>query len=156
MLVISNYILLHTTPLSNELQKDKSFLICLQEPPVHNGKISYLGNDHGLFYDRSGERPRAAIYASRNLHLWMLPEYTNSDMATCLWRREWETVSEVIVTSVYMDIELGNVYPPMLERLIRHCQVRKKLILICADTNAHSPLWGCVLIQTVEARSWKN
>ena len=42
-----------------------------------------------------------------------------------------------------MDIENPQVWPTELKSLIRLCTNQKKELLIMADTNCHSTLWGC-------------
>ncbi len=130
---------LHTNPPKNE-GNINSFFICVQEPPLRNEKVIGFGKAHNLFYDQSSCRPRAAIYASKDLNMWLVPEYTTGDMATCLWKTEKE---DILITSVYMDITNAAVWPPQLEKLLHHCARKKKELVICADTNAHSSLWQC-------------
>ena len=117
-----------------------SFIISLQEPPTKDGKILGLDKRNHIFSDRSTNRPRAAIYASKDLNLWLSTEYTSADIATCIWLTDEE---EIYVCSVYMDITQDNVWPIQLEKLVTHCKRRNKKLLISADTNAHSALWGC-------------
>jgi len=116
-----------------------SFVICLQEPPTKNGKVSGFGLQHPVYYDVKCNKPRAAIFASNDLNLWLLPEYTEGDMVSCVWRNG---EVDVVVVSVYMDITKDCVVPPKLDRLVRTYQRKGVELLICADTNAHSPLWG--------------
>ena len=127
----------------NNVGPSKSFLICVQEPPVREGKIICFDQTHNLIYDRQTDRPRAGIYASRDMNIWPMPEFTIGDMATGLWKTGDEDIKEVIVTSVYMDITLTTVWPPLLEKLLDYCRIRHKEVLICADTNGHSSLWNC-------------
>ena len=127
----------------NSRGKVKSFIIGIQEPPTREKRILGFGSSFNIFYDRSVERARACILASRNLNLWLVPEYTDGDMVTCLWRTEDETTREVYVVSVYMDITYEQVCPSNLLRLLRSAQKRRKEILILSDTNSHSTLWGC-------------
>ena len=120
----------------------KSFLLCVQEPPLHQGRITNFDGSHTLLYDRSAKRPRAAIYASRDLNLWQVNEYTSDDLVTCLWKTGDTRIKEIYVASVYMDITFDTVWPPLLERLLAYCRRHEKEILLCADTNGHSSLWG--------------
>ncbi len=73
--------------------------------------------------------------------MWLVPEYTLGDMATCLWKLGEK--EDVLITSFYMDITNTAVWPPQLEKLLRYCARKKKELVICADTNAHSSLWQC-------------
>ncbi len=134
----------HTNPkTANALGKPGSFIIAIQEPPVRDRRIIGLSNAHNIFYDHSSDRPRACILSSRNLNMWLVPDYTTGDMTTCIWKTMDNSLPEVFVVSVYMDITLESVWPERLEKLLRHCLVRNKEILILSDTNCHSTLWGC-------------
>jgi len=128
--------------LNTALRTSKSFLIGLQEPPVHFKKVSGFGKAHNLYYDRSANIIRAALFVSRDLNTWPVPDFTSGDMATCLWKTEETGFPEIMVTSVYLDINYETVCPSILRKLIRYCKVRKKELIICADTNAHSSLWN--------------
>ena len=121
--------------------KITAFLVSLQEPPTHGSKVVGLGKGNHVFYDSSSERPRSAIYASRNLQLWLAPQFTSRDVVTCLWI--WPNGKEVMVTSVYMDILNRQVIDNTLLKLLQHCRDKDIDLLICADTNAHSSLWNC-------------
>lgn len=57
------------TPQVGQINRASAFLMCLQEPPSKGKTVTGFGRDHLLFYDGTKERPRAAIYASRNLNL---------------------------------------------------------------------------------------
>ncbi len=137
---------LHTTPKNANIDangKPKSFIIGVQEPPVRDKRVTGFSGTHNLFYDHTADRPRACIYASRDLNMWLVPDYTTGDMPTCIWKTMDSFLPEVYVVSVYMDITLDSVWPAQLERLLRRCQVRNKEVLILSDTNSHSTLWGC-------------
>ncbi len=71
--------------------------------------------------------------------MWLVPEFTTGDMTTCLWKMEEK--EDILVTSVYMDITNVAVWPPQLEKLLHYCARKKKEVVICVDTNAHSSLW---------------
>ena len=120
--------------------KVSSFLTCVQEPPCQGKRVVGFGNFHNLFYASDTDRPRTAIFASRDLNLWPVSEFTSQDLTTCLWKRE---DSEIFVASAYMDIDNREVVPDKLKQLLRHCRNRGKELILCADTNAHSTLWGC-------------
>ena len=118
----------------------KSFLFCIQEPPVREKKVTGFGRSHRLLSDIKCDRPRACIYASRDLNIWPLLEFTDGDVVTCLWKLD--RTREIVVTSVYMDILDDGVAWPILKKLLSYCKSQGKQLLLCADTNAHSSLWG--------------
>ena len=81
----------------------EGFILGIQEPVwnSHTKTIPHL-RGHYTFVDRGAKpRPRAAIYASNNLNLWAVPEYTSKDMATALWVVENEIVNKIYVVSLY-------------------------------------------------------
>ena len=122
------------------------FVVGVQEPPTStHSKIVGFERRHPLIYDRTAKRPRALLYHSAALNLWPVPEFTTEDMATGLWTREDAPGSrkEVYVTSIYMDITNPGVWPDRLVKLLNECQNRGREIILMADANAHSSLWGC-------------
>ena len=123
-------------------QKHQSFMIAIQEPPVWENKVTGLSSSNQVFYDRAAnKRPRAALYAARDLNIWQVSEFTSPDMVTCLWK--WDSDTEVYVVSLYCDIREDEVFPERLKKLLRRSNRQGKEIIICADTNSHSTLWGC-------------
>ncbi len=120
---------------------NQSFVVAIQEPPVNNGKIKGFSRMNTLLCDQSAEIPRTAIYASKDIKLWLIPEFTSADVTTCIWKMGKNR--EVYLVSVYMDILHQQVIPDPMRRLMRRAQLRSKEVLIMADTNAHSTLWGC-------------
>ena len=119
------------------------FIAGVQEPPTSaHTKILGFEKRHPLIYDRSTERPRAALYHSAGLSVWPVPEFTKRDIATGRWRIGESEADDVYVTSVYMDITAPGVWPAELSSLLRMCDRRNRKVLIMADANAHSTLWG--------------
>ena len=66
------------------------------------------------------DRPKAAIYASSNLNIWKLSQFTDADLATTLWKTGKDDLPEIIVASLYLDIGAHDVIPPIFTRLVRH------------------------------------
>ena len=55
-----------------------------------------------MFADRFAHpRPRAVIFASNNLDMWIEPDYTSKDMATAMWLVKDAPFSKVYVTATY-------------------------------------------------------
>ncbi len=118
------------------------FIIGIQEPPVAFGKVFGLDKRHQLFQKQGGDkdRPRAALYISQGIQAWELPEHSNLDMVSCMVTTGGN-LNRFIVSSLYLDIN-KPAWPPMLESLIRYCRQHRLQLLLLADTNAHSALWG--------------
>ncbi len=127
--------------IKNYNKRYNAFIIAVQEPPVRNNKVMGFVRNHKLFYDQSACSPRAALYVAKNINVWLIPEFTSGDITTCIWRKD--SGEELYLVSVYMDILDQNVILPQLKSLLRMAHIKKKEVLIMADTNAHSSLWGC-------------
>lgn len=123
----------------NSMQVD-SFLIGIQEPPVHRSRIHGFDRSHKLHY-APVDQVKAALYISSNLKSWPMPEFTNQDMATCTVK-VGPPLNNIIVTSVYMDI-LKPVWPLAFKKLVEQVRRQNQSLLVLADTNSHSTLWGC-------------
>ena len=123
----------------------QSFLMFLQEPPTKDKRVVGLSGSHPCHYDKSVDRPRTAIYASKDLQIWPVPAYMSRDVTTCIWLTGER---EIYVVSAYFDIQLEQVIPPKLQELMRYCESRNKEVIVAADTNSHSTLWGCITQNT--------
>ena len=117
----------------------RSFLLFLQEPACKGKKLVHIDRSHQVFYMHGANRPRSAIYASRDLNLWFSPQFSDGDITTCIWRRIGS--ANCFVASVYLDITTDAI-PDTLKRLVNHCRANNIDPLFCADTNAHSSLWN--------------
>ena len=117
-----------------------SFIICVQEPPVRNRKIVGFNKGGNLFYCPISQRPRAAIYASRDINLWLIPDLTGPDIVTCLWK---SGKKEVLICSAYLDINDRSVIPSKLLQVMKRSQNNNLEAIICLDSNSHSSFWGC-------------
>ncbi len=118
------------------------FIIGIQEPPVAFGKVFGLDKQHQVFQKvgKDKERPRAALYISKGIQAWELPEHTNLDMVSCMVTVGGK-LQRLIVTSLYLDIR-KPAWPATLDGLVSYCRRLRLQLLILADTNAHSVLWG--------------
>src|SRR6266496_1445114 len=78
-------------------------LVFLQEPWTSktSGRIRSLPRGTQVF---SANHPRAAILATPELKLWEMPELTTQDVASCLWKTDYAPNPEIILVSVYSDI----------------------------------------------------
>ena len=132
----------HCTTGTSEMAKDmtsegsKKQMICLiQEPYV--GKKGLVGYPRGInrYFCRNSEA-RAAIL-SMNIDLWLCPSFSGRDVTTCIWNTAEQ--GEIYLVSVYMDGTVQRI-PKQLIDLMESGGDKK--IIVGADTNAHSTLWG--------------
>ena len=144
------HINLHKSSLCNEelatyLSESTSLptIIGIQEPHfnprTHN--ITYLLSNY-LIYDRSAERPRAALHFSSNVHVIPYPDFTDGDMATALWKTNSHLIPHVAVTSIYMPGDNTTLCSPLLNKLIGFCERKGIYLIILADANARHTLWN--------------
>jgi ribonuclease HI len=124
--------------LTRELCKDKAFVALVQEPWTLGNSIK--GRITGAFlYKYVGmERPRACIYISKNVAGWMLPNLSDKDTVTVKVTANNKTYMFV---SSYMADNV-DAPPPMVKRVIEHCEIHHIPLIIGCDANAHHELWG--------------
>ena len=69
-------------------KKIRSFIVLIQEPYVHKGKVCGLPSSTSvLSIEGTKEEPtRAAIWASGDLHIWLNSDLSNKDLATAIWK----------------------------------------------------------------------
>ena len=114
----------------------------ITEPYTTMGSITGLPAGLTVIYDRKGRNvslpPRAGIIASRALGVTAMEAWCTRDCAVGTVKLHGK---QTILVSLYLDIkkpviprELSDIMT-MLDR--KHCAV-----IVCADTNAHSTLYG--------------
>ena len=78
---------------------------------------------------------RAAIIASKTINMWLDPDLSDRDTATCQFKaNDGELIR---IASVYCDINKPVSSYSQLSKL-----TSKSNVVIGSDTNAHSELWG--------------
>ena len=131
-------------------------IVGIQEPQyIEESRSIPRFTSSNLIYDRSGpEFPvRAALYSNNILQPF--PQYIGPDISTARWvLAPGSRFSEIVVTSVYMPtyehkkqpsdplVPYKPVWPPLFEKLLRHCERNNTPIIVLSDTNCHSTLWG--------------
>jgi ribonuclease HI len=116
-------------------------LVFLQEPwtPATSGRIGSMPRGTQIF---SAHKPRAAILATPDLKLWPMPDFTSQDVVAVIWKTGYARYPEIIVVSVYADINKDAV-PMELINITKYCGDNNLPLVLGADTNAHSSCWGC-------------
>ena len=120
------------------------FLSLIQEPHLlkKQGRAipSGLDNQHQI-YCAADTEPRAAIYAHKEVPIWINHDLSDRDNATCLWITKELGLSRVLVVSSYWDhFILGA--PAKLTKAVEYAKSNNFDILIGADSNSHSVLTG--------------
>ena len=111
----------------------KCDIALIQEP--NRGCINDL-RKHGKVYIHS-KLARSLIFIPANIDVTILSKYTNEDCATIQLEKQ-----DLVICSAYLDIN-KPVWPVILHELIQFCSANRKRLIIGADTNAHSVMWGC-------------
>ena len=126
-----------------------SFMVSINEPAhTTKGYLRDLSKEHTIIQAKGVVNPRAAIFASKDLDLWPVTEYTTRDVVPCLWVTGKKNLPEIVVVSVYMENNIKlkgpnkSVWPKEFENLVTFCARNKKPILVLSDSNAHSEWWG--------------
>ncbi len=113
----------------------------IQEPYVLKGTPRYLDTAVGNIYAFKG-KARTAIYVRKELDVWLVEEFTSEDLCVCTIKVEGQLW---YFASLYLDIteSIVSVCDSRLNKLLEWCENHKIPLLIAADCNAHSVLWGC-------------
>ena len=140
------------TKLKLLMSKNKSVITLVQEPYVNNKKtLANYPSGYDIFPTQKTQHPRTAIFASRHLKLTEINELCNSDMTTVGGIIEG---SRIMLASIYMHYD-KPVISKNLEGLIQYSRSHSFQLIIAADTNSHSNLWGpdpCLLYTSPSPR----
>ena len=138
--------------LEDEVKKQNPFIFFAQEPNAEGGTLHYLKsrNDHCITYtapsnDRS-DWPRAALFVSKELDFFKLPNLCNRDSAVGLLRSKitgrnsWQN-ENIILFSGYWPGEDKSI-PESWENAIKLSREKGHKIVFSVDSNCHSRLFG--------------
>ena len=115
-------------------------IVFITEPVTVNGKVKCcnIQNARVLAGDHP-HRVRAALRLHQDLFPWLVEEFTDEDMCTAAVTIEGKLV---YVCSLYLDITF-EARKSLFVKLIDWCDSKRIPLVIGADCNAHSVLWGC-------------
>ena len=135
-----NRALLAAVELRKQLTNKKDYIALLTEPYTKFNKLVLAPNKSlkVISGGKKNERPRAAIIAHRSLKMIALQDYCTRDMASIFGVING---NKTVITSIYMDINKPVVSEKM-QTLLDWVEERGYKLIIGADTNAHSELFG--------------
>jgi ribonuclease HI len=116
------------------------FFVFLQEPWTYKGRIVSLPQGTQVF---AADSPRAAILTSSEMKAWPMTGSMSKDVAACIWKTGNKEFPEIVLISVYADINKEAV-PAELAEIIKYCEDRGLPSISCIDSNSHSEVWGCL------------
>ena len=118
-------------------RKNLPFIYFVQEPMVANGRLAWQPSSCKRFGWTS--KPRALIYIDNNNKAWYMESLSSPDVAVIqtIINRE-----STLLISAYLDINWIKVIPKELLKIMKYAEDKNLGILIAADTNCHSSLFG--------------
>ena len=109
----------------------------LTEPYSYKNKLTNPGANFSIFPETTQTAtPRAALVIPRYYNAVFLPNLSNPDCSVCLLKQK-----RLLLVSAYFD-QLEPLDQPWIHAAIRYAKDRNYKLLFCADTNAHSELYG--------------
>ncbi len=123
----------------------KPCLVLIQEPHVYKNSIRNLNSkNYSLF--SGGAKPRAAILGPRTLNLTLVERLSEDDFTCCILDTQIKTknLSKILIVSGYFDITFNpQATVDKLQQIFDFANQNSFQILLGADTNSWSTLWGC-------------
>ena len=124
--------------LLNKINKLKSYIALITEPYCYKYKLSIPPKKSLIIPNKKTGQPRAAIFCSNNLLMTELTSLNHRDMAVGLIKLDNK---DIMIISLYCDIKEDAV-PEFLKTALDYGEKRGYSILMGANTNAHSKMWG--------------
>jgi hypothetical protein len=128
--------------LSYQLSCMESFAVMLQEP-FYDGKGHIYGYDDFQVF-QGALNPRACIILPRNQNAMLVNEFSDKDIATVCIKLKGQVT---YINSIYMHRK-GKKFKinPRIPKMFQKCKELGNGIIICADTNVHTPIIGGVYV----------
>ena len=124
--------------LLNKLNKLETYIVLASEPYCYKQKLSLRPKKAATIPNLREDRPRAAIFSSTHLNLSEISDLCTRDLAVAIFSRQHKTI---MVISAYCDINLDPINEN-IKQALAYAKQRGYSVLMAADTNAHSVLWG--------------
>ena len=134
-----------TAVLCGQLNQLHSGIALIQEPYLYKGGVRGLNiKGSTLIYDRSADRPRAALLATRGMEVTPLPCLTTADaVAVEVKLKVHSGVSTFVFCSAYLPYD-ANCLPPTqdLVSVVEYAKNNSYPMVIGCDANSHHICWG--------------
>ena len=118
--------------------QNSRFICLVQEPYVYNQIASNQPRTATRYTGGDNNTPRTAIYTSKTLNAWFIEELSNKDATVIVVK---VNNRQTMIASIYLDRN-KDVVQPWLKRIMEYRQHRGYALLIGADSNCHSTLFG--------------
>ena len=124
--------------LTINLRKDVDFICMVTKPSVIRHRLSGIPRHYNSIPSQKDNSPRAAIFTSPSIPIQEISNLSHRDLVVGLIKcRSKQTA----IISAYVDIKTKPI-TEQLQAAIDYCKSRGYSILLTADTNSHSKLWG--------------
>ena len=124
--------------LTHQVKNNKSFICMVTEPATIRKKLSGIPKNYNVLPSDRDNAPRAAIFTSKTVPITEITNLRHRDLTVGLIMCGRK---QTALISAYLDIKQDAV-PDHLKDAISYCKKRGYSILISADTNSHSKIWG--------------
>ena len=125
--------------LTINLRKEAHFICLVTEPSVIRHRLSRIPKHYNSIPIQKGDSPRVAILTSSSIPIQEITHLSHRDLVVGLIK--CGTKLTAITISAYMDIK-DKPITGQLQAAIDYCKSRGYSILLAADTNSHSKIWG--------------
>jgi hypothetical protein len=119
-----------TYELTSLMAKDSIALV--QEPWFYKGRPMGLTPILKALHAPNKGCPRAAIYIHSSLQVMLVPQISDRDLVAA--------IRKILLISWYWPV--NTELPNNIIEAISYAQSLDMQFILCADTNAHSPVWG--------------
>ena len=124
--------------LTISLRKEKDFICMITEPSVIRHRLSGIPKHYNALPTQRENSPRAGIFTSQSIQIQEISNLGHRDLVVGLMRCGNKHTA---IISAYMDIK-SNPVTEKLQNAIDYCKDKGYSLLLTADTNSHSKLWG--------------
>ena len=123
---------------SNKSYENKNKVALITEPYTPFKKLATLPLQTKAIAAYNENAPRAAIVYTNTLNITPLTQFLQRDYAVGILNLEGR---KVLIVSLYLDILLP-IKQDHLHKILRYAQTHQLELIVGADTNAHSTLYG--------------
>ena len=124
--------------LTISLRKETNFICMVTEPSIIRHRLSGIPKHYNSIPTIKENSPRTAIFTSPSIPIQEISHLSHRDLVVGLMNCGRK---QTAIISAYMDIKIKPITEP-IQTAIDYCKNRGYSILLTADTNSHSKLWG--------------
>ena len=124
--------------LTISLRKDTNFICLVTEPSVIRHRLSGIPKHYNSIPTQKDNSSRAAIFTSPSIPIQEISNLSHRDLVVGLIKCGSK---QTAIISAYMDIKAKPI-TDQLQAALDYCKSRGYSVLLTADTNSHSKIWG--------------